>query len=170
MDGDDQHLRFRNFLSLPRPGRPILHLAFPFFHSDPVTTGVFLQPQRRRANKLLGVRSTTGADPYFSPRMAPLAHIHTYVDNTVAQGWDNLGSVNTASAVGPILQEIALAVRCQKIHAYVGCITGEKKKMVDAMSRLTHLTDHKSLSHFSHTSRISSLGVCPPCRWNAGSS
>ena len=106
----------------------------------------------------------------FTPRMAPLAHIHTYVDNTAAQGWDNLGSVNTASAVGPILQEIALAVRCQKIHAYVGCITGEKKKMVDAMSRLTHLTDHKSLSHFSHTSRISSLGVCPPCRWNAGSS
>ena len=39
----------------------------------------------------------------FPPRMASLAHIHTYDDNKAAQGWANRGSVRTASAVGPIL-------------------------------------------------------------------
>ena len=40
----------------------------------------------------------------FAPRMAPLAHIHTYVDNMAAQGWANRGSVSIASSVGPMLQ------------------------------------------------------------------
>ena len=40
----------------------------------------------------------------FAPRMAPLAHIHIYVDKTAAQGWENRVSVITASPVGPILR------------------------------------------------------------------
>ena len=39
-----------------------------------------------------------------APRMAPLAHIHTYIDNTESQGWANRGSVSTASSFGLILQ------------------------------------------------------------------
>ena len=35
----------------------------------------------------------------FSPRMAPLAHIHTYINNTAAQGWANKSSFSTASSV-----------------------------------------------------------------------
>ena len=40
----------------------------------------------------------------FSPRMAPLEHIHTYVNNTAVQGWANRGSISTASSVGAILR------------------------------------------------------------------
>ena len=32
----------------------------------------------------------------FHPRMTPLAHIHAYIYNTVAQGWSNRGSLSTA--------------------------------------------------------------------------
>ena len=39
----------------------------------------------------------------FAPRMAPLMHIHTYIDNTVAQRWANRGSVSTAFSVRQIL-------------------------------------------------------------------
>ena len=35
----------------------------------------------------------------FAPRMAPLAHIHTYINNTTSPGWANRSSVNTASSV-----------------------------------------------------------------------
>ena len=35
----------------------------------------------------------------FSLRMAPLAHIHMYINNTAAQGWANKSSVITASYV-----------------------------------------------------------------------
>ena len=44
----------------------------------------------------------------FAPRMAPLAHIHTYANNVVTQVWANRGSVSTASSVVPILRELAL--------------------------------------------------------------
>ena len=44
----------------------------------------------------------------FATRVVPLAHIHTYVDNTAAQGWAKRVSVSTASSVGPMLREIAL--------------------------------------------------------------
>ena len=37
----------------------------------------------------------------FSPRMDPLAHIHTYANNTAAHGWANMGIVSTSSSVGP---------------------------------------------------------------------
>ena len=39
----------------------------------------------------------------FAPRIATLAHIHTYVNNTEAKGWANRGRVSTASSVGPML-------------------------------------------------------------------
>ena len=47
----------------------------------------------------------------FTPSMTPLAHIHTYVDNTAAQGRANRGSASTSSSVGPILQEPSLVAR-----------------------------------------------------------
>ena len=83
----------------------------------------------------------------FAPRMVPLAHIHTYVNNTAAQGWDNRGSFSTASSVGPILLELNLVDRRQHIHASVGRVPGEDNKMTDAASRLTHLPDRKFISH-----------------------
>ena len=83
----------------------------------------------------------------FSPRMKLLVHIHNYVDNMAAQGWANRGSISTASAVGPILQDISLATRRQHIHAFDGSMPGEENKMADAASRLTHLPDRKFISH-----------------------
>ena len=35
----------------------------------------------------------------FSQRMAPLAHIHTYINNTASQGWSTRGIVSTSSSV-----------------------------------------------------------------------
>ena len=35
----------------------------------------------------------------FPPRMAPLAHIHTYINYTAAQEWANRSSFSTASSV-----------------------------------------------------------------------
>ena len=60
----------------------------------------------------------------FSPRMAPLTHIHIYGNNTAAQVWANQGSVITASSLGPILKYIPLAVGRQHIHASSGRILG----------------------------------------------
>ena len=77
----------------------------------------------------------------FAPRMTPLAHIHTYVNNTAAQGWSNMDSFSTASSVGPILRELSLAATWKHIHASVGCVPREDNKMVDAALRLTHLPD-----------------------------
>ena len=39
----------------------------------------------------------------FAPRMAPLEHITTGVDNTAADIWARWGSVSTATAIGPLL-------------------------------------------------------------------
>ena len=83
----------------------------------------------------------------FTPRMDPLAHIHTYVNKTAAQGWANRGSFSTASSVVPILRELYLVARRQHIHASVGRVLGEDNNMADVASRLTHLPDRKFLSH-----------------------
>ena len=74
-----------------------------------------------------------------SPRMAPLAHIHAYVDNMMAQRWANRGSVSTASSVGTTLWELYLAARRKHIYAFIGRVPGEDNKMADAASWLTHL-------------------------------
>ena len=84
----------------------------------------------------------------FSPRMPSLAHIHMYVNKTVAQGWANRGSVSTASSVGPILRELSLAARRQHIHDSVGRVLGEDNNMADAASRITHLLDRQFISPF----------------------
>ena len=82
--------------------------------------------------------------------MAPLAHIHTYVDNIAAQVWSNRVSVSTASSVRTMIRELALAARRQHIHDSVGRIPGEDTKITDAVSRLTQLPDRQFLSH-SHS-------------------
>ena len=84
----------------------------------------------------------------FSPRMALLEHIHTYVDNKAVQGWANRGSVSIASSIGLILRGLALVARRQQIHAYVRFVLGEDNKMADAMSPLTHLPYRQFISHF----------------------
>ena len=38
----------------------------------------------------------------FAPRMAPLKHISTGVDNTAEESWARRGSVSTATAIGPL--------------------------------------------------------------------
>ena len=59
-----------------------------------------------------------------SPRMAPLAHIHAYVDNMMAQRWANRGSVSAASSVRTTLWELYLASRRKHIHASTGRVPG----------------------------------------------
>ena len=83
----------------------------------------------------------------FAPRMAPLAHIRTYVDDTAAQVWANRASVSIAPAVGPILHDLVMAARCQHIHTSVGCVPREDNEMADATSRLTHIPVRLFLSH-----------------------
>ena len=84
----------------------------------------------------------------FVPRMGPLAHIHTYVNNTAEQGLANRGNVSTASSIGPMLRELALAARRQHIHVSVGRIPGKDNKMAESAPRLTHLPYRKFISHF----------------------
>ena len=43
----------------------------------------------------------------FSPKMQPLDHIRTAVDNMAAQEWDNRGSVSSAMVAGTILRRLA---------------------------------------------------------------
>ena len=84
----------------------------------------------------------------FVPRMVPLAHLYTYVNNTESQVWAKRGSVRTASSIGSILWELSLVDRRQHIHASVGRVPGEDNKMADAASQITHLPYRKFLSHF----------------------
>ena len=87
----------------------------------------------------------------FAPAMDSLAHIRTTVDNTAAQGWANQEGVITATAVGPILQDLVLLTRNHKIYSSVWRISGTDNKMDDAASCLTHLTDKVFLHHFTLT-------------------
>ena len=75
----------------------------------------------------------------FAPKMAPLVHIHTYVDNTVAQRCYNIGSVSTASSVEPILWELSFAARRQHIYDFLRRVPGEDNKMAYTASWLTNL-------------------------------
>ena len=50
----------------------------------------------------------------FAPRMAPLDHITTGIDNTGAESWARRGSVSTATAIGPLLREAAWITRQSK--------------------------------------------------------
>ena len=84
----------------------------------------------------------------FAPRMAPLAHIHTYINNTAAHGWDNRIIFRRASTVSPVLRDIDLAMRLQNIYASVGRVSGEENKMADAASSITHLLDRQFISHY----------------------
>ena len=84
----------------------------------------------------------------FTPRMAPLAHIHAYVDNMMAQRWPNRGSVSAASSVRTTLWELYLAARRKHIYAFIGRVPREDNKMADAASRLIQPRDRKFLSHF----------------------
>ena len=101
----------------------------------------------------------------FTPMMAPLAHIHTYVDDTAAQGWSNQGSVSMSSLVGPMLREVALSVRLQHTHASVRRVPGEENKIAYAALWLTHLPDRQFLSHFCrHFLQSNTWRLPPPCR------
>ena len=79
-----------------------------------------------------------------SPRMAPLAHIHAYVNNMEAQRWANRGSVSTTSSIRTTLWELYLAARRKHIYAFIGRVPGEDNKMADAASWLTHLVAYDS--------------------------
>ena len=75
----------------------------------------------------------------YSPRMAPLAHIHAHINNTAAQRWANRGSASTTSSIRTTLWELYLAARRKHIYASIGRVPGEDNKMADAASWLTHL-------------------------------
>ena len=81
--------------------------------------------------------------------MATLEHIYTGVDNTSAESWARRGSVSTATAIGPLLQEAAWITRQAKIHASINRIPGVENIEADAASRLTHLPVHAFLKSFN---------------------
>ena len=68
----------------------------------------------------------------FSPRMAPLEHIETGVDNTATESWARHGSVSNATAMGPLLRKAAWITRQAKIHASIICIPGVENIEADA--------------------------------------
>ena len=70
----------------------------------------------------------------FAPRMAPLEHISTGEDNTAAESWARQGSVSTATAIGPLLQEAAWITRQDKIHASINRIPVVENIKADADS------------------------------------
>ena len=85
----------------------------------------------------------------FSPKMDTSAHIHISVNKTEAQGWSNHRSVRSATAVGPIFQDLSLMMIMHKIYSSVQRISGTDNKMTDVYSRLTHLTDKMFLHNFA---------------------
>ena len=105
----------------------------------------------------------------FSPRMAPLAHTHTYFDNMAVYGWANRGSVSTALSIRPILWELSFLARQKHSHASICRTPGEDNNMTDAALRLTHLPDLKFIFHLrTHFSQSKSWRLPPlssMCRW-----
>ena len=87
----------------------------------------------------------------FAPKMAPLEHIRTLVDNAATEGWERRGSVSSATPMGPLLREAAWITRQTHIHASVKQINGLENQEADAASRLTHLPVQNFLEHFSST-------------------
>ena len=71
------------------------------------------------------------------------------MDNTAAESWARRGSVSTATAIGPLLQEAAWITRQAKIHASIKRIPGVEKIEADAASRLAHLPVHAFLKSFN---------------------
>ena len=106
----------------------------------------------------------------FNPMMDPLVQIHTYVINTEAQGWANMGSVSTASSVSQIMWDMYLEDWRQHIHDSVGRAPGEDNKMSEPASRLTHLPYQKCIYHFCTHFPQSKTWRLPPlssvCRQN----
>ena len=70
----------------------------------------------------------------FAPRMAPLEHISTGVDNTTAEIWARRVSISTATAIFPLLREAAWITRQAKIHASIKRIPGVENIEADVES------------------------------------
>ena len=68
----------------------------------------------------------------FAPRMAPLEHISTGVENTAAESWARRGSVSSATAIGSLLREAAWITLQAKIHASIKRIPGVENIEADA--------------------------------------
>ena len=85
----------------------------------------------------------------FAPHMAPLEHISTGVDNTAAEIWACRGSVSTATAIGPLLQESAWITHKVNIHASIKRIPGVENIEADAASQLNHPPVHAFLKYFN---------------------
>ena len=78
-----------------------------------------------------------------------LEHTATGVDKTDEERRACRGSVSTATAIGPLLQEAAWITRQARIHAYINCIPGVENTEADTASRLTHLPVHTFLQLFN---------------------
>ena len=104
----------------------------------------------------------------FAPRMVPMVHIHTYINNTASHGWAHRGSSSKASSVGPILWELSLMDRRKHIHTSVGRVPGEDNKMAGAALWITHLPDQQFFPTSAQNSHRASLGVCSLCHMCAG--
>ena len=87
----------------------------------------------------------------FDPKMPLLDHIHTVVNNRTVQGWANRGSVESATEVGPIQQDLACMASTHQIYTSVGWIKGSENTMADAASRPTQLPSRMFLTHSSLT-------------------
>ena len=85
----------------------------------------------------------------FAPKMQPLEHTNTAVDNTPAQGWSRRVSVRSATVVGTILQNLTLMTQSRQIYASISRIKWSDNTIADASSRMNHLPNRIFLSHFT---------------------
>ena len=122
-------------------------LELPLFLGDARHSHLGNGPQGGHGNQQPGACCSTCASTYFPPNMHPLYHICTAVDNTVAQGCSNQGSVSSAKAVGPILRNLALLTHTHQIYSSFRRIKVVDNTMAEAASRLNHLTRRMYLQH-----------------------
>ena len=139
-------------------------LALPIFLGDASQTRIGLQPQEGRDDHNLELAALLAKVYIFATKMHTLANIRTAVDNTAEQGWVNHRSDRSATAVGPILRDLALLTWKHKIYSSVQRIAGADNKMDDATSPEIFFCN---ISHSPSCRKI--LCGCSPFRQGEGS-
>ena len=133
---------------MPRPRGPILCLEFLLLSCNPGMPVVLLQTQRRCDNKQLGARHADHASPAIcleDGNISAHPHIRRQHGGTRVgqQRQRQNGLLSRANPTRDLLGgEASTHSRLHRMRAR------RKKKMADAVSRLTHLPYQKFLSHF----------------------
>ena len=86
LDGDNQHIGFRNGRNILRLGHTIICMELPLYPETQARLVSSSNPNRDVTINELDIGALLMHILIFVPRMESLAHIHTYVNNTGVQG------------------------------------------------------------------------------------